>query len=286
MRTLRYYDEIGLLKPVRVDQDSGYRYYSMDQLPRLHRILAFKDLGFELSQVMQLLHENVPPIQIRGMLRLKQIELQQRVQAEQERLTRVETRLKQIESDDTGLTREVSIKKVRPQIVALSRKITADATIKAQFAHEMRHLLLQHGIQQVAPLLYIEHEHTYNDQGLCSVEVAIPVHSSSVGNIVEISGGRITVRELPGINTMASLVHHGNPFSMIETYQALGSWLQLHDYTITGHSREICLKWEEDPDASITEIQFPVEKNDDRALAGKRFLFTTHNGKEKISPGD
>src|SRR5690348_9109071 len=48
MRTLRYYDEIGLLKPGQVDCATGYRYYSIDQLPRLNRILALKDLGFEL----------------------------------------------------------------------------------------------------------------------------------------------------------------------------------------------------------------------------------------------
>jgi DNA-binding transcriptional MerR regulator len=37
VKALRYYDEIGLLKPVRVDQFTGYRYYSADQLPRLNR---------------------------------------------------------------------------------------------------------------------------------------------------------------------------------------------------------------------------------------------------------
>ena len=41
--TLRHYDEIGLLKPVSVDRCTGYRYYSVAQLPRLNRILALKD---------------------------------------------------------------------------------------------------------------------------------------------------------------------------------------------------------------------------------------------------
>ena len=44
VKTLRYYDEVGLLAPVETDRSSGYRYYSLDQLPRLHRILALKDL--------------------------------------------------------------------------------------------------------------------------------------------------------------------------------------------------------------------------------------------------
>ena len=48
MTTLRYYDEIGLLKPIHVDLETGYRFYTMDQLPHLHRILAFKELGLGL----------------------------------------------------------------------------------------------------------------------------------------------------------------------------------------------------------------------------------------------
>ena len=37
VKTLRYYDEMGLLKPAQVDRFTGYRYYSFDQLPRLNR---------------------------------------------------------------------------------------------------------------------------------------------------------------------------------------------------------------------------------------------------------
>jgi len=49
VKTLRYYDEIGLLKPAEVDRFTSYRYYSVDQLPRLNRILALKDLGLSLE---------------------------------------------------------------------------------------------------------------------------------------------------------------------------------------------------------------------------------------------
>ena len=58
-----------------------------------------KDLGFSLEQIAQLLDENLPAAQIRGMLRMKQAELQDRVREEQERLARVEARLRQIEQE-------------------------------------------------------------------------------------------------------------------------------------------------------------------------------------------
>jgi DNA-binding transcriptional MerR regulator len=92
VKTLRYYDEVGLLKPIQIDRFTGYRFYSVDQLPRLNRILALKDLGFSLEQIGRLLDEELPPSELRGMLRLKQGELQQQVDEQQSRLARVEAR--------------------------------------------------------------------------------------------------------------------------------------------------------------------------------------------------
>ncbi len=43
VKTLRYYDKLGLLKPAHVDHFTGYRYYSADQPPQLNRILALDE---------------------------------------------------------------------------------------------------------------------------------------------------------------------------------------------------------------------------------------------------
>ena len=50
VRMLRHYDAIGLLLPAHVDQVTGYRSYAAQQLSRLNRIVALKDLGFTLSR--------------------------------------------------------------------------------------------------------------------------------------------------------------------------------------------------------------------------------------------
>src|SRR5581483_10239178 len=49
-RLLRYYDEIGLLSPQSIDPETGYRYYSARQLPRLNRILVLKELGYRWNK--------------------------------------------------------------------------------------------------------------------------------------------------------------------------------------------------------------------------------------------
>jgi len=97
IKALRLYDEMGLLKPVDVDRFTGYRYYEFNQLPRLYRILALKDLGFSLEEIGRLLESDVPVEQMRGMLRLRQAEIRQRMEAEEARLERVELWLRVIE---------------------------------------------------------------------------------------------------------------------------------------------------------------------------------------------
>src|SRR6476619_392140 len=92
-RMLRHYDEIGLLKPSRVDPHTGYRFYSVDQLRRLHRLLALRDLGFSLEQIRSMLDDDPPVEQLRGMLRLRQAQVEQNLVDEQARLRRIEAHL-------------------------------------------------------------------------------------------------------------------------------------------------------------------------------------------------
>lgn len=95
---LRYYDQIGLLKPAHIDQWTGYRYYSAKQLPRLHRILALKELGFALDQIAHLLDAEVSAAEIRGMLTLRKAQIEQTVNEEKARLRHLEARLQQIDA--------------------------------------------------------------------------------------------------------------------------------------------------------------------------------------------
>jgi DNA-binding transcriptional MerR regulator len=118
VKTLRYYDDMGLLRPAHVDRFTGYRYYSVEQLPQLNRILALRDLGLSLEQVRQVLQDGLPAEQLRGMLRLKQAELEQHLADEEGRLRRVAARLKQIEQEGDMPTQEVVLKEV-PVAIAL-----------------------------------------------------------------------------------------------------------------------------------------------------------------------
>ena len=113
-RMLRHYDELGLLPPERVDPDSGYRFYSVHQLGRLHRIVALRDIGFSLEQIGQMLTQDISVDELRGMLRLRQAQIEQAVGEERDRLRRVEAHLRALEWRDIVELQDVVIKQTEP----------------------------------------------------------------------------------------------------------------------------------------------------------------------------
>ncbi len=55
VRTLHYYDQIGLLRPAAVDEQTGYRYYDEASLLRMQEILFYRELDFPLKSILEIL---------------------------------------------------------------------------------------------------------------------------------------------------------------------------------------------------------------------------------------
>lgn len=253
-KALRYYDELGLLRPERVDPDTGYRLYSVTQLPRLNRILALKDLGFSLDQVARLLEEELPPAELRGMLRLKQAETRRHIDAELARLDRIEGRLRQIEQEETASPYEVVLKSVDAQRVASVRDRLQAFPEVGRLFDELRAYRRRHGIRTTT-WTAIRHDYDPGDEdvdGEATMATDDPLPAD----------GRVRESALPAVAAMACVVHHGPFDSMRQAYTALITWIETGGYRITGPSRELYYRGGNDQhDASfVTEIQFPVEK--------------------------
>jgi DNA-binding transcriptional MerR regulator len=260
VKTLRYYDELGLLKPAHVDHFTGYRYYSADQLPQLNRILALKDLGFSLEQTMGLLEGALAPAQMREILRMKQAELHQHVQDEQARLARVEARLRWIEQENMMPIYDVVLKHIEAKTVVSARKVAPTFGEVHHFGREVHSVLQQQRITPIAPSLNIYHHMGFLDRDM-EIEVAVPVAAESSIDLPLPSGARITSNVLPAIETMACLIQQVTDDTIAEAYNAMGMWIQSNGYRIVGPSREICQPLEQGQAAGafLIEIQFPVE---------------------------
>ena len=114
VKTLHHYDRLGLLNPAHIDRYTSYRYYTVEQLPRIHRIVALKELGLSLEQIDLMLDEEVPTEQIRGMLRLKQNEMQQQLRETRRQLAMIEFRLRMIEAETEFPQLDVVMKRLDP----------------------------------------------------------------------------------------------------------------------------------------------------------------------------
>lgn len=259
IKTLRYYDEIGLLKPSQIDRFTAYRYYTLDQLARLNRILALKDLGLSLEQIGHLLTDDMPAEQIRGMLRLKQAELRQVVEEEQERLARVEARLRQIEEEGKMPDYDVVLKALEPVRVASIRTTipsfdTIGKTVGALLG-ELAEFVTTNQYVFAGPPMTI-----YYDSGDSSAdvdfEVAVPVGSDFVDM------ERIKMHRLPGFDKAACVIHRGGYEGVGSAYKAVVTWIETNGYRVAGPPCEIYLHGgpDVDPSTYVTEIRFPVEK--------------------------
>ncbi len=257
---LRYYDELGLLKPVRVDPDTGYRYYAAQQLPRLNRLLALKDMGLSLEQIALLLDDNLTPEQIRGMLKIKQIELRQQLEEGQVRLGRIEAWLEQFEQENKMTEYAVIIKKVAALRVAEVRGIAPTmeqigVTLDRLF-DEVQDYLSQKGVKSVKPAITI-----YYDQEMSDKDVSVGAAIAYEGSILP-DGEQVKTIELPAVERMASAIHHGSFATLNRAYEEIFKWVETNGYQVTGPIRELNLEYERGGDQSkfVTEIQFPVEK--------------------------
>jgi DNA-binding transcriptional MerR regulator len=113
IRTLRHYDEIGLLPPAEVDPVTGYRSYPAKQLRQLNRIVALKDLGLTLGQIRRFL-DGITVQELRGMLLLRQAQLERELQRQRHHLLGVEARLRHIAQEDDMPADDIVIKQIPP----------------------------------------------------------------------------------------------------------------------------------------------------------------------------
>jgi len=261
-RLLRYYDGIGLLSPQRIDPATGYRYYSADQLGRLNRILALKDLGLSLEQVARMVDGKISTDEIRGMLMLKKAELERTLSEEAVRLRHIESRLQQI--DEQGSLRDydvvvksaprrpyLSMRRTYPRIdevVAVLRDISQVAAARIP--------------ESVRDALIVVAHSDFDDEDL-DLEIGFGLRQETAKPLTLPGRIEMTVHELPAVECLATLVRSGPLHQSHLAFGALGIWMEANGFQIAGPSRELFLQppfQRPDLEDVVMEIQFPVTR--------------------------
>jgi predicted transcriptional regulator YdeE/DNA-binding transcriptional MerR regulator len=272
VKTLRYYDEIGLLKPVAVDRYTRYRYYSIDQLPTLYRILGMKELGFSLEQIGQLLTGELTPQQIKKMLEVRQSQIERQIEQELLTVQRIQVRLKEIELEGKLADYEIILKQVEPAWVASRRGVITSydesGPIFDSLFDEVYAYVHRQGVRNPGCGIAVYHDAQDSEDDRIQVEALAQLP----GQIRR--SQRVRVYELPELETAASVVHHG-PFTTIgNAYQAVLTWIQSNGYRIAGPTRELYLSYQRGGDQNryVTEIQFPVNRIEERKMKAAKIV--------------
>jgi DNA-binding transcriptional MerR regulator len=259
VRMLRHYDAIGLLQPAAIDPASGYRFYNAEQLGRLNRVIALKDLGLTLRQVQAILDDQVDVAELRGMLRLRRAQLEAQMTADASRLAGVAARLRMIEREGHMHTEDVVLKEVAPIRVA-----------------ELAATAASYGPQDIGPViqpLYPELFRRLDAAGVAPAggpaiayyedpaepSDAVIVHAGMPITAGPQPGYGFEVVDLPPISSAATIIHRGSMDDVPRSLQILASWIEDHGYRPVGYHREVYLEYCPDQAAKgVTELQVAV----------------------------
>jgi DNA-binding transcriptional MerR regulator len=261
-RQLRFYDQLGLLQPAHVDQQTGYRYYSIRQLPRLNSILALKDLGLSLEQIGPLLDREMSPTELRSMLTLKRAQLERSLQEEEARLRHIESRIAQIDREGKADGFDVIVKST-PPTPFLAVNCSCDNMDEVV---RMVRTVAEEGSRQIKPALRDKLVVVArNDVDAEKLDLDIGFSLTRPSNASVRIAGDLVLRatELPAIETMATVVRPGTNAESHTSFGTVGRWIEANHYEIAGPCREIFLEPITGPpgfEGALVEIQFPVRK--------------------------
>lgn len=257
IRMLRHYDEIGLLHPDSVDEDTGYRYYSEAQLPLAGRIQTLKSLGFGLSVIREILNKYEDSKEMEQFLLVKKKELETEAEATRHKLTLLDSTLKWLRKDGNFMDYNVSLKTIPERYVASVRQVIpaydCEGMLWETLAREAGPQKIQHASPSYGLAVFHDEEHKEHDP---DVEIQISV----VGEYQDTE--HVKFKTVPPID-IASATYKGSYDQITRVNEAVANWVVENGYDFNGKSfciYHVSPNETSDPEELVTEVCFPVKK--------------------------
>lgn len=255
IRTLRYYDDIGLLPPERKDPATGYRYYSTKQFERMNTIKYLRALDMPLERIARFF-DSKDTDTLKDLLKEQQRETEERIAALRQIGKKIERRLYQIDDALTSSLCQIKELHLPPRRAAILRQeIPSDDDLEVPIRQLER-------ANDLEGLMF-----------LGNVGVSIDRQNIIRGDYSSFSAIFVLLDEeiiedsevqsfLPE-NDYAVIRFSGKHTEAGQYYQCLLNYFQEHHYKICGDSVEITLidyGITNDSEKFVTEIQLPFQK--------------------------
>ncbi|MEN6349549.1 MAG: MerR family transcriptional regulator [Syntrophomonas sp.] len=254
-KALRYYEKLGLLVPIKVDPDNGYRYYDQEQVDSLKAILFLKDLGIPLKTIKQVIARGSQPEEIMSLLENHRSVLLQELDGLNQRLVKLSQWRIFMEANEMSdkSKYDIRLQDVRETLVYSSRQVLTEffSELPQLFRTLLDELLAKGGICAGAPIIlyYDDFNQTSFNPQKADMEVAWPVADPALAN-----------NTLPALR-VATCTHVGPYDGLEKAYGAVFTWINDNGYQSKFPTREVYLN---DPSATppeqlVTEIQIPIQ---------------------------
>jgi len=268
VRAVRHYGELGLLQPAYTDPQTGYRYYTTDQLTDAAAIRRLRFLELALDEIREIVDADDPSFTRARLVqhRAKMAELAattEQILATLQRLIEGEEKLV---PDTVDIREEIEIKEVPAQPVLVIREREPlekmSEVIPSAYA-ELEGYMSELDIEPTGPPITVC---PYaDDEGMVAIQNSFPVGDGVPGR------GRIEAFTLPAC-TVIAFKHRGHYNQLDHSYRALTALVEQEGLETVGEPREIYWTGPEDlpPEEWLTEIQFPIARDEARiaGLAG------------------
>ena len=253
-KALRHYEKLGLLMPEKVDEWTGYRYYSSKQLPRLSQIITLKQMGMSLTDIKEILDH---PKALASFLKLQAESIRQSIEAEQMKLTYIDSYLKGLRGEN-AMNYNPVLKSLPECIVASMRFIAPSYEAYFEVIPKMGEEMNRLGAvcSEPAYCFNIYHDGEYKEKDIdvevCEAVVAYCEDSE-----------KVKFKKIQGVKEALCVLHKG-PYDLLpEAYNFALEWIEANGYEAIDHPRESYIDgiWNKDHKKDwLTELQIPVKK--------------------------
>jgi len=254
VKALRYYDEIGLLKPEQTDPFTSHRFYTTEQLVKLHRIQALRQTGLSIDEIRLILSgQNVVSI-----LEKRRAELIAELGETGHQLSRIEFILKGKE-EENFMSYAATIKEL-PECIVYSKRMTIpnyDAYFEVIPAIGRKVAEKYPDLKCAAPgycfVVYLDNEYKESD---------INVEFCEAVTQMKPDFDDIRFKKMEPV-TAVSVMHKGSYAGLAQAYAYAFKWVEENGYIMADAPRESYIDgiWNQDKEEDwLTELQIPIMK--------------------------
>ena len=255
IRMLRYYDEVGLLIPAEVDKWTGHRLYSVEQIPRLNKILYLRDSGLNVSEIALALTMDEHSLLMQ--LNKKRTEIEDAIQAEQEKLRKIELAKNELQSGKGELHYNISVKSIPAYPVLSLRRVVPNYYSEGELWRELSAFADTQKIELIGNTFSIYHDTEYRETDV-DIELCAPVKKMGTAETP------FCFRMTEAVPYMACTMVYGDFANIKGAYLAFADWLQKNsEYKMANPMRQIVHRgpWNEsDPAKYLIELQIPLDR--------------------------